>query len=331
MITPSRRPSADRRSTTGFAPRRTPRGIALVLVLWIILLLTVMALSLTAALRTQGALARNQTDSARFRAAADAAINLTALDLLGNSAEPDATEAAWLPDGIPRILSFDGAVMTLVLTNEASRIDLNEADRDQLLALLDIVLPQEEDSSMAQSDAIADAILDWRDEDDMALLNGAEDDDYEAAGLPYGAGDEPFTSVEQLMQVLGMTPQLYHRLAPNLTVSNPGGQVDEQFASAPVLAALRGGSLEEAQEDVARRNQPIVPGAEPAAPLGRGGPLYRLNLQMASSPGGLIRRMEALFEIQQQQDPPLVVHWRRYGQLGSLPVLPAADDSERTD
>ena len=35
------------------------------------------------------------------------------------------------------------------------------------------------------------------------MLNGAEDADYEAEGLPYGAKDGPFQSVEELRQVLG--------------------------------------------------------------------------------------------------------------------------------
>jgi general secretion pathway protein K len=47
---------------------------------------------------------------------------------------------------------------------------------------------------------LVDAILDWRDEDDLHLVNGAEDPDYKAAGLPYGAKDGPFDSLEELQQ-----------------------------------------------------------------------------------------------------------------------------------
>ena len=55
----------------------------------------------------------------------------------------------------------------------------------------------------------------------MGLGAGFTDDEYEAAGRNYGAKDGPFDSVEELLQLLGMTPALYQRLAPALTVSAP--------------------------------------------------------------------------------------------------------------
>jgi len=82
------------------------RGIALILVLWVISLLSVMALGLTAAQRTESTLTANALAGARFRAAADAGIAYAALNLLAPQAEnPDAaaTDAegqsvVWLPD-----------------------------------------------------------------------------------------------------------------------------------------------------------------------------------------------------------------------------------------
>ena len=89
-------------------------------------------------------------------------------------------------------------------------------------------------------DSVVDAILDWRDADDLTQLNGAEDGDYESAGMAYGARDDLFKSREELRQVLGMTVDLYQQLAPHVTVDNDTGQIDRQFASAAVLAATRG-------------------------------------------------------------------------------------------
>jgi Tfp pilus assembly protein PilX len=45
---------------------RRAHGIALVLVMWVLALLTVMALGLTTTQRTQAALTANQVDAARF-------------------------------------------------------------------------------------------------------------------------------------------------------------------------------------------------------------------------------------------------------------------------
>jgi general secretion pathway protein K len=285
-----------------------------VLVLWVIALLTVMALGLTTTQRTESALTRNQIDAARFRAHAEAALALTALNLLTTPLETVPAEEVWIPNGVPRPLIFNGAELSVTLSNEASRIDLNQATREQLVVLIEFA--QGDDYDEAQRDALADAIIDWRDEDDLTQLNGAEDGDYADAGLPYGAGDEPFRSVEELRQVLGMTRALYQRLAPDLTVRNDTGRVEQRFASAPVLAALQGISLDDAMQVVAERDQPLLPDGRPAAARNRGGPLYRVRVAETGATGGR-RQMEALVQVRQGGQPPFEVLWRRYGLLAS--------------
>jgi len=293
---------------------RAERGIALVLVLWVIALLTVMALGLTTVQRTESALTRNQIDGARFRALADAAINLAVLDLITVPVDAmgDTEEAAvWVPDGTPRVIEFDGEEIELRLYNESSRIDLNTATRDQLAVLIEQA--QGEDGyDELERDQLADAIIDWRDPDDLVQLNGAEDGEYDAAGLPYGARDEPFRSVDELRQVLGMNRRLYQRLAPDLTVNNPGGRVDPQFASASVLAAIQGISVEDAQLLVEQRSQPGLSGAAPAPSLG--GPLYRLRITLVQR-DATRRTMEALVQAQRGAAAPVEVLWRRFGLL----------------
>jgi general secretion pathway protein K len=298
-------------------PASGQRGIALVIVLWVIALLTVMALGLTTTQRTENALSRNQIDAARFRVAAEAALGLTALNLLATPMETVPAEEVWLPDGAPRALRFDGMEFSVSVSNETSRIDLNQATRDQLAALIEFA-QGEEGYDEAARDALADAIIDWRDEDDLAQLNGAEDGEYETAGLPYGAGDQPFASVEELRQVLGMTRELYQRLAPDLTVDNASGSVEQRFASAQVLAALQGLPLEQTQQLVLERDQPVVPGGEVQSVGDRGGPLYRVRV-VQDTPGGGSRQMEALVRVQSGGRPPFAVLWRRYGLLSGAP------------
>ena len=69
-------------------------------------------------------------------------------------------------------------------------------------------------------DRMLDILEDFRDVDDLKRVNGAEDGDYENAGLPFGAKDAPFDRIEELQQVLGMTPQLYQALTRLLTVNS---------------------------------------------------------------------------------------------------------------
>ena len=91
--------------------------------------------------------------------------------------------------------------LQMVLRNAAGLVDLNTASSEVLDAMLSIL-----DLDSAESVALRDAILDWRDPDELRRLNGAEDADYAAAGLDYSAKDAPFDSIEELSRVMGMTP-----------------------------------------------------------------------------------------------------------------------------
>ncbi|KAA6187288.1 general secretion pathway protein GspK [Thiohalocapsa marina] len=292
--------------------QRVQQGMALIMVLWVIALLTVMALGLTMSQRTAGALARNQLDDARFRALADAAISLAAFNLLSTPIELNPVVGVWIPDGTPRELLVGDSVLTLTLSNEASRLDLNAISSDQLRSLIELT-QDDRAAEPLQVDALADAIMDWRDGDSLTLPNGAEDADYDAAALPHGAGDAPFNGIEELRQVLGMTNETYRRLAADLTVDNAaGGGTDLEFASATVLAVVRGIPLEDARREIDQRRSPASPDGRLAAPVGRGGPVYRLAVSWAED-RAVVRHMEAVFEITPGSTPPFSIFWRRYG------------------
>ncbi|MBK1705575.1 general secretion pathway protein GspK [Halochromatium glycolicum] len=301
------------------------RGIALVLVMWVLALLTVMALSLTTTQRTQSALTANQIDAARFRAQADAVLNLVALNLLSTPfLAPEDSSTVWVPDGEPRQLQLGGARLELRLFDEAARLNLNSIPREQLATLIELA-QGEEGFDEVQRDQLADAILDWRDPDDLVRLNGAEDPDYFAAERPFGARDGPFRSVDELQQVLGMTPALYRRLAPHLTVADTGQRVSTTYASAEVLAVTQGLLLENARQLVRERDQPLFDEAMQAAtPADRGGPLYRAQVSQGGADGG--RTMQALLRVPGERGRPFQILWRRDG-LGSPPD-PAADYTE---
>ena len=297
------------------------RGIALMLVMWVLTLLTLMAVSMTAALRTETALTDNQVAETRFRMLSDAAIAYAALRFMmpPPESDEDLETAVWRPNGAPRGWRFAGSELTIAVFNEQSRINLNQADPTLLAALLEALQVPED-----QAGTLAAAIADWRDEDDLALVNGAEDDDYRKAGAAFGAKDAPFIAVEELRQVLGMTQEIYRRLAPEVTIEGEGNTLAEGFASPAVLAATRGISLEVAQRQIADRDETTIPGARGPRTLDRGGPIYRIQVteQLAGQPG---RRMEALIELMPGQQPPYLVHWRRFGLSDDSPRDPGRD------
>ncbi len=192
-------------------------------------------------------------------------------------------------------LRLDGERIEVEVQNEASRIDLNQATSEQLAALIDVVNADTLDDGLTR-DSVVGAIIDWRDADDLTQLNGAEDGDYVSAEMPYGARDDFFESREELAPgARDDSRKLYQRLAPHLSVDNDcETSRSEQFASAVVLAALQGISLDDAQRVVDERDDPVVPGAQQARVTNRGGPLYRIRVSMPRNGGSAGRTMEVL-------------------------------------
>jgi len=205
------------------------RGAALLLVLWLIALLTALigAFALTA--RVEALQGKILSGGARAQELARAGVEYSLVRL----ADTEPT-TRWLPDGRSYRWSYAGGEVELQIVDETGKVDLNQAGTPLLTALMQAVGAERE-----QAERIAAAILDWRDPDPLTQVNGgAEDPDYAAAGRPYGAKDAPFETVAEVEQVLGMTPELYARLEPSLTLFSGRGEPDPTYAQAPVLTAM---------------------------------------------------------------------------------------------
>ncbi len=220
--------------------RSAQRGLALVVVLWVLVLLSLVAASFTRTTRTEVNVARNLVDNAKAEAMAEAGVYLAVLALL----DPDPARRP-RRDGTPWKVAFAGARITVSVQDEGGKIDLNQAPDALLRGLLLAAAwtgPEGEAAGLdaAEADALVDAIRDFADPDDLHRLHGAEDRDYEAAGIPWGAKDAPFEAVEELQQVIGMTANLYRQVAPALTVYSGQRGIRAAVAPSAVLRALPG-------------------------------------------------------------------------------------------
>jgi general secretion pathway protein K len=205
------------------------RGAALLLVLWVIVMLTGVVTLFATAARTEGLQGRTLARSTVARYAAEAGIDVAVLHLQGAD-----MQQRWLPDGRPQRFGFEGYQLELRVVDESAKVDLNAAPPDVLGGLF-IALGVEQERARA----LAGAIVDWRDADNLLTPEGgAEDPDYENAGLPYGAKDRPFDTVAELQQVLGMDARTLQRARPYLTVYTGQARPTPTFAAAPVLQAL---------------------------------------------------------------------------------------------
>jgi general secretion pathway protein K len=189
--------------------RRREEGIALISVLWTLVLLAIIAAAVCLETRTSSRIARNTANNAAAREAADAGIQRAILDL---TAPPGADIKKLNTDGTVYNWQFANSIVHISAQKELSKVNLNQAPETALAALFASVGV---DEGKAQS--LADAIADFRDADNLVRPRGAEEAEYRAAGLGWGPKNAPFDAVEELQQVLGMTEEIYERIAPHLT------------------------------------------------------------------------------------------------------------------
>ena len=205
------------------------RGAALLLVLWLVALLTALVGAYALTARMEALQGRVGSRGAMAQEIARAGMEYALVRVADRN-----PETHWQPNGRAYAWRFDGHEVQVRIIDETGKVDLNQAEVPLLSRLMQ-ALGEPPDTG----DALAAAIVDWRDADDLSQpVGGAEDGDYAAAGRPYGAKDAPFETIAELEQVLGMTPGLYARLAPFLTLYSGRGQPDATYAQGPVLVAM---------------------------------------------------------------------------------------------
>ena len=275
-----------------FAQRRGQRGIALITVLWGVALLSVLATAFVADTRTQSTLTRNLAENAKAEALADAGVyraidRLLTFDLV----------AAWRADGTVYRIELGEGVVTA--TDESGKIDLN---RSPDMVLSGLFRTQGVDPEMAA--ALIDAIRDFADRDGERRPVGAEDDDYAAAGQPWGAKDAPFESVAELQQVLGMPRDLFERVAPYLTVHSGRAQVNPATASRAVLLTMPGLTEQQVDALLTRRD---VPGQQVRSI----GSAFTVRAEARTRGGGVFIREAIVQRGADRRDPYHIREWRR--------------------
>jgi general secretion pathway protein K len=238
---------------------RGNRGIALLLVLWALVLLGTLALGFSWSMRTEAMAARNGIDEARAWFQARTGVNRAVVLLASLSA--DNVLAATIA-GVDGDTSYDVKV-----ESECGKVDVNFIAEEILLEILKKGgLPEDE------AESVRDAILDWRDEDDVARPRGAERAEYAQMAEPVVPRNGKLRSVEELALVKGVTKEFY-RVFLSRVFTTHGNSPKVNFLRAPeiVLRSLPGVSAEAAQRIVVRRaEEPPISAAGVAAMVGEG-------------------------------------------------------------
>jgi general secretion pathway protein K len=195
------------------APRES--GFALVIVLWIFIVLFALGAEFAQGMRQDANSTLNFADETQSYYLATAAANLTFFRALRarddatlglSQAETDSnTEPLIRPDGRWQQQVLWGAPVWVRVTDEGGKLPINRMDENVLTQVMtNLGVPPDPAAE------VVDGILDWRDADDEHRLHGAESDYYLSLPKPYTAKNAPLDSLEELLMIKGVTPELYY-------------------------------------------------------------------------------------------------------------------------
>jgi general secretion pathway protein K len=287
---------------------RRQSGVALVLVLWVLTLLSVIAGNFAFSMRGEAKIARNLISTAQAQAIADAGVQKAWFELF----KPPSDLQRWQANGVAHQLIMGDAILTITLQDETGKIDLNTASDGLLQGLFKSVGLNEEFSV-----ALVDAVADWRDADKLKRLHGAEDDDYRAAGKSYIPANSPFETVDELQRVLGVSPDLYRKLAPALTVYSKQTGVNTAVAQRAVLQAIPGVDLAMVEQYLAQR-QSLLTTDQKALPFAGAGSFgfgstglstYTARCEVKMPDGTVFVRQAVARLAQDPKRPMIVLAW----------------------
>lgn len=122
---------------------------------------------------------------------------------------------------------------TLDVHDTGVALHLNEASEDMLRSFLSQGLRID----YAAADRLTQAILDWRDQDEIPRINGGEAEQYIDAGAAVLPANRLFADPDELRHVMGMTPEIFDAMRPHVTVVG-SGRINLNAAPEPVLLAI---------------------------------------------------------------------------------------------
>ena len=185
-----------------------PRGFALLIVLWSVVLLALLTTVLMASGRSEGQLAGNLRRAAAAEAAADAGVAEAVFHVT------DAGAQAWHADSQPRLVRIGGYAVTVQVADENGKLNPNFSPP----ALTAAVIAAATGMDAARAAKLAQAFFDWHSLGTQSQMATQ----YRQAGMAAAPTGQPFRSIDELGLVIGMTPDILARIRPYFSVFTNG-------------------------------------------------------------------------------------------------------------
>jgi general secretion pathway protein K len=231
-----------RRSSSRFS--RPRRGVALLAALWLVVAIATVALQFSLEAKERRAIGILASERGVQRAAAMGALALVQAKLeYALRVRPTGTNLSQF-SGFDPWLHIDSTLTGPLLVDSirvdvsardlGEQLNINQLSENDLRTFFSFVL-----GDYSKATQLSQTIMDWRDADSLPRPSGAERDAYikaEMLALPTNA---PFGELEELRNVMGMTPEIYAAVAPYLA-THGATAVNVNDAPVAVLRALPG-------------------------------------------------------------------------------------------
>jgi general secretion pathway protein K len=257
-------------------------GIALVMVLWVLMILSVMVLEFSYGMRTEAQITKNFQEEIQLYAMADGGIQRAVVELIykhdsrvqqKRKAQKDEgispEQQEWVTDGREYPLSYEKGDCVVRITGEAGKVNINLVSESLLRKIIGNLGLEGEARNVA-----VDSILDWRDPDDFYRVNGAENEYYRSLKEPYDCKNGNLDSIEELLLVRGVNSDLFYGKKPEkereegiqfeavglkqiFSIYATGEQIDINSAAFPVLRVVLGIPAEAVRQVIKAREEKI--------------------------------------------------------------------------
>lgn len=199
--------------------KKDQKGIALIIVMIVITVLSIMAGGFAYSMKVETRLARNASFDTEMEWLGRSGVEL-ARYVLGQQKnipnEPyDALNQKWaggvgptnglLSDITLENVPLGNGIITVKITDMERKFNINVADEPMLIQALTLI-----GVDASEIGPIVNSILDWRDPDDDTRPNGTESDYYQNLEPPYVAKNGPLDDIAELLLIRNVTPEIYY-------------------------------------------------------------------------------------------------------------------------
>jgi general secretion pathway protein K len=233
------------------------------MVLWVIIILVVIAFSFSLLARSEAFSTLRFKQDVEGKFLAEAALERGIMEIFfrltyKNQVQLEKEREIFKVDG----RSYSGEMgkdrYTLRISDESGKININLMTDFSGIILNNLLVNLGVEKEKA--DVVVDSILDWKDDDNLHRLHGAEDEYYLALSKPYKAKNKPLETIEELLLVRGVTRELLYGaegkpgLVSFITIYGSTDKININAAPKEILMAVPGMTPEAAERIIEARD-----------------------------------------------------------------------------